>query len=910
MKKLKDYWPFKNNHKRTTRKSLSGGVKVNRSIVSRSKLHKDIRARKRAEYLSTLPKNPIKRFFYRLHPKRLYKYFTSRQGLYFVLKFAGICFVLLFIIILSAFAYFRRDLPKDISDLKSCAQGASAEYYDRTGKILLWASSGNVECYPVQLNSISPNLRNAVVSVEDKNFFTEGGFSIRGTIRAALNDAEGNSTQGGSTITQQFVKNSILTSQQTISRKVKELILAVEVNDKFSKNDILDAYLNDIPFGSVYDGVQAAAEGYFGTSASNLTLAESATLAAMIPAPSYYSPYGTNTADLISREHYVLDQMQKQGYITQAQETAAENENVLAEVIPQDNNAYKGITAPWFVLEVQTLLEQKYGAVNVQKGGFKVITTLNVADENYAEQAIADNMYKDESDGGDNAALVSIDVATSQVIAEVGSRGFDYPGFGQINMAVTPRSPGSSFKIYDYAALMQDTDNFGAGSIIYDLKTTFTNGYQPSDYDFLWQGAISMRYALGGSRNIPAIKAMYIVGTNKVMTMAHKMGVVSGTSCEPNCGLSSAIGDGSEIRLDEHTNGYTTLARMGVYKPLTYILQVQSPTGQTLYQWKDTAGTQVVDPQVAYIINNMLSDDKARYIRGSSNFNLPGIVTALKTGTTNNMENGWLEMYSTKIATGVWVGNHANTAMWCGVYGCEEGVTGPIMAEYMKDAHKGVAGADDNWVKPSGVKTVCLNQITGYATTSGGECDIFPSWYQPKYPGTTKTAVIDTISGKLANACTPNLAKESISGGGINTELPSSDPLYENFLLPEEARYGASGGNIPTDYDDVHTCGPSGTWTDSPDLPAITLSNPVSNGNNTWTVTANVTQGKYALKTVNFENSSGAVLSGGSFSITSSGAVNFTYTATTTNPITIQAQVIDSVLYDVVSNQVTITPST
>lgn len=286
----------------------SRGVKINRSVGDRIKAHKDDRARKRAEYLSTLPKNPVKRFFYRLHPKRLYKYWFSREGGIMALKILGIGFAVIMVFTLAIFAYFRKDLPKNITDLKTCSQGASTTYYDRTGQTLLWASSGDVECYPVKLDQISPYLQNAVVASEDKDFYKHGGFSAQGLVRATFNNIKGGSTQGGSTITQQFVKNSLLSQEQKISRKIKELILSIELERSYSKDEILNAYLNEISFGSTYNGAEAAARGYFNKSSKDLTLDEAALLTAIIPAPTYYSPYGRNTEELVARQHYKLDQ--------------------------------------------------------------------------------------------------------------------------------------------------------------------------------------------------------------------------------------------------------------------------------------------------------------------------------------------------------------------------------------------------------------------------------------------------------------------------------------------------------------------------------------------------------------------------------------------------------------------------
>jgi penicillin-binding protein 1A len=879
------------------------------NLFKRIKMHKDVQARKRAEYLSTLPKNPLKRLIYRLHPKRVWGFFTSWHGIVLILKILGIALAVLMVLILAVFAYYRKDLP-DIDNITTCSEGASTLYYDRTGQTQLWASSGDVECIPVPLDKISTYLKQAVIAAEDKDFYKHGGFSITGFIRASFNNLFGKTTQGGSTITQQYVKNSILTQERSIERKLKELILSIEMERTYSKDTILNAYLNEIPFGSVYYGAEAAARGYFGKAATDLTLDESALLAAIIPRPTYYLPTGSHITELVQRQHYVLDLMVQQGYINQEAADAAKQVDTLAKLIP--STKYSNILAPHFVLEVQEQLEEEYGITNVATAGFKVITTVDMTQQSYAEQAIADNIWRVDSDGGDNAAMVAVDVATGQVIAEVGSRDFNYPEYGELNMAVTPRSPGSSFKPYDYASLMTNSQYWGAGSTVYDLVTDFGGGYIPKDYDFNEPGALSVRKALGGSRNIPAIKAMYIAGIENTLKLAHKIGITSGTSCEPYCGLSSAIGDGSEIRLDEHVNGFATFSRMGKYKPLTYILKIQDSKGKTIREWKDSEGEQVLDPQVAYIINNMLSDDSSRYIQGSSNFNLPGVTTALKTGTTNGMDNGWLLMYSTKIAAGVWIGNHANTALWCGRQGCMEGKTGPTLAQYMRSAHQGIAGSDARWSAPDGIKTVCIDRITGYVAVTGGECDIFPSWYIPRTPDASQKAVIDTISKKLATACTPDAARQEITGGGILSELPTTDALYNNWLAPVVARYGAvAGGMIPTVGDDVHTCGPSGTWTDSPDLPQINVVEPINYdaGLGVYIIKADVTQGKYPLTTVNIKVN-GSIISGGSLSVTSSGETDEVYYEYTgSEPFTVTAEVVDSVLYSNTSNPVDVTPT-
>lgn len=859
------------------------------------KARKDDKARKRAEYLATLPKNPVKRFFYRLHPKRLYKYWFSKQGAIMALKVIGIGFAVLMVLTLAVFAYFRKDLPKNITDLRTCSQGASTTYYDRTGQTLLWASSGDVECYPVKLDKISPYLRDSVIASEDKNFYKHGGFSADGILRAGINNLRGGNTQGGSTITQQFVKNSLLTQEQKISRKIKELILSIELERSYSKDEILNAYLNEIPFGSTYDGAEAAARGYFNKSAKDLTLDEAALLTAIIPAPSYYSPYGKHTDKLVGRQQYVLDLMVEQGYIKKADADAAKKVDTLAK-LSTSHNKYKDIVAPYFVLEVQEQLMAKYGAANIQKQGYKVITTLDLRLQKVAEQVVADTMPKVTRNNADNMAVVGADAQTGQILAEVGGRGFDYPGYGQKNMATTPRSPGSTMKPYDYSSLMTQNKSWGAGSTFYDLKTNFGYGYSPDDYDLRQPGAMSMRQAIGGSRNIPAIKAMYIAGIQNTIDLAKKMGVVSGTSCEPNCGLSAAIGDGSEIRLDEHVNGYATFARGGKYKPKAYVLKITDSKDKIIYEWKDTPGEQVLDPQIAYIIADIMSDSKASYFGNSYRLN-NGWKSALKTGTTNNKDNGWLMGYTNKLVFGLWMGRQNDNKSQ---YNFTDTILGPAWNSYMTQANQ-ILGYNQGsgFTKPAGIKTVCINTSTGYATSSGGVCDIFPSWYQAQYPDSTKKAEIDTVSKKLATECTPDLARQTITGGGIRSELPTSDPMYKNWIGPVQARYGGAGGAIPTDKDDVHTCDPA-------DKPTVTLSK-ASLGGGKYTLTATATQGKNPLTTVNFKVN-GNIIDGGSVDVTSSGPTSITYTVSGTEPAQVTAQVIDSVLYDATSEAVTLTP--
>lgn len=884
---------FKAKSSSAKSKALDSATIVNRNIGDRMRSRKDLRARRRADQKARMPKNPVKRFLYYLKPKNFAAYWFNRDGAIRALKVAGIGIAVMMVFMLAVFAYFRKDLPRNITNLDTCSQGASTTYYDKTGQTLLWASSGDVECYPVKLENINPQLQKAVIAIEDKDFYKHGGFSTAGVTRAFVNNLRGESTQGGSTITQQFVKNSLLSQEQTYTRKIKELILAIELERSYTKDEILNAYLNEISFGSTYAGAEAAARGFFDKPAKDLSLDESATLAALIPAPSYYSPSGENTGELIKRRNYVLDLMVQQGFVTQEEADAAKTQDTIAKVVPKKSK-FNNIIAPYFVLEAQKRLEEQYGATNVRKSGFRVTTTVDLTLQKYAEEAIKNGMTAIVRGGGDNAALTAVEAQTGKVLAMVGGRDFEYPEFGQINYATTPRSPGSTFKPYDYAALMTKSQSWGTGSIFYDLKTNFGAGYSPDDYDKKQPGALTMRQSIGGSRNIPAVKAMYMAGIPFVHDTAKKMGLNSGvTGCYTpgveDCQeiLSTALGDGGQVRMDEHVNAYATFARMGVYKPITYYTKVEDNNGKVIYEWSDPVGERAIDEQVAYSMNSILSDGTVRYVGLDNKVRINGVTTAAKTGTTNNSDNGWLMGYNTKIVAGVWVGHHENKTL----SGFMEDKTAPIWRSFFAKANEGLPGAGDKWTQPANMKRVCINPTTGYSVNTGGKCDIFPDWYTPQFPDSSKTAVIDTVSNKLATECTPDKAKQTITGGGIRAELPTSDPNYNSWMNPIKARYGGTGGGyIPTEKDDIHTCDPA-------EKPTVTIGEikPLPNG--LYTVTTTVTKGKYPLSKLTF-SMNGNPLDGGSYDISDTATIVHTFSAPANGTQTITANVTDSVLYE------------
>ncbi|MEO6513808.1 MAG: transglycosylase domain-containing protein [Candidatus Saccharimonadales bacterium] len=902
-------------------------LKLNQSIGERRKASKFSRDTLKATYLSTLPKNKLLRVLHRMHPRRVAAYWFSREGAIMALKIAGVGVVICFFLVIGVFAYFRKDLPK-IKNISGDKLGGSITYLDRTGTTVLFQDYDAVKRVPVADENISPFIKQATVAIEDKDFYKHGAFDVRGITRAATHDVVGGggAVQGGSTITQQLVKlNEQWTTNRTITRKVKELILAVELEREYTKKDILTAYLNIAPYGGIEYGVETAARDYFHTTAKDLTLSQATILAAIPQSPYRYSPYSSpefnaavssNAFDreaLIGRQHYILDQMVNQKMITKAQATEAKTVDVLAQVHPLESK-YQGIKAPYFVLAAKQELERKYGAATVQRSGWVVTTTLDINLQNLAESQVAKDLPAIRNYNGDNAAFVAEDVQTGQMVALVGGVDFSNDVFGKINYAQTPLPPGSSFKPYDYASLINFTAA-GAGSVLYDTQGPIpgypcTNKNSPKtdknanclwDYDFRYPGPLTLRYSLGGSRNVPAIKAMLSVvptdqvkSVNKVISTAEAMqsdGKGFGYNCyldteltkKTQCYAASAIGDGAFLHLDEHVNGLATMSRLGSYIPQTYIMKIINGSGKTINQWKQPNGKQVLKDEAAYIVNDMLSDPNASYLPSSFKFQHQknGWKFAVKTGTTNDNFDGLMTSWSTKYAVATWVGNHTRNVA---LKGSMEYVTEPIVRGWMEAAHTGLKPV--NWTAPPTVKTLPAFVIRSHVGIGSVEpstnVDLFPSWYQPKN-GTNVSQTIDKVSGKLATSCTPAAAK--IVQDNSNTSSFSID----KFVGGGSA---AANSTSVSGNDDVHNCDDA-----KPQLSLTTAGN---------TITVTASQGTHPL-------------SGGSYTGDGAGTIIVTangqticsltidnpavysgtcqYTPTGTESIQLSAVLTDSVLY-------------
>lgn len=899
---------MKKTSKRSSHKSkLASSAKSNHSSRRRGniitqkigaffdsrKMSRDEMAKAKAKRLAKMPKSRVKRFFYRLHPKRMYHYWTSKEGLIMGLKLSGIGFAICIIFILGLFAYFRRDLP-DPRDLSSRRLNQATKFYDKTGEHLLFEVYGDENRTIVEFDEISDNMKAATVAVEDKDFYEHNGVSFSGILRAAWsNVTSGDSTgQGGSTITQQFIKNSLLTVDQTYTRKVQEVILAIELERLYSKEEILSFYLNEIPYGPQEYGVEAAAQSFFGKSSKDLTIAQSAILAALPQAPTYYSPYGENKADLLERKDVIIDLMADQGYISTEDAEKAKKADVLSTLIPiNQRSLYTNVVAPHFVIEVQKQLEELFTASVVQSGGLKVITTLDYELQEVADKAIKENIatvVSPASGGGsgDNAAFVATDTETGQVLAMVGSRDFNYPEYGSFNAAMADRQPGSSFKPFDYSQLFYN-DRWGPDSYIYDVPQTWPS-YSPKNFDFGYRGRMLVRQALGESRNIPAVKAADIAGIDEVAQLAIDMGNKS-LADDEYYDLSYALGAG-EVKLAEHANAYATFARGGKYVEQAFILSVENADGEKILEWEQPEGEQVLDEQIAYLMTNVLQDDQARsgtFGLGSQNLVVPGVKHTVKTGTTDQSVDGWMMGYTNQMSFGVWVGNHDNTPM----NSITSWQTGPIFTQFIEEAYAKKDYLDGNREiiaeQPEGIQQVKMDSDTGYAASDKSKntyIGLFPSWYKPETTDEANSYVIDKVSGLKATDCTPERAKETKTGGGLWPEVLPGDYRYDSWA--KNAGYDGSGG-APDKDDNVHKC--------SDKKPNVSLS--VSEaGTGTYDFKATVSKGTHNLKTLNFivnnQIVSSVNISGSSTTKT------YTHSFNSTGKFTVKAEVIDTALYD------------
>lgn len=783
-------------------------VGVYSSLVDRKKADKKKSAA--GANLAPLPKKQPARFFAHFRWERIKAYWFSKEGLKRIGKIFAACVLIGIIFVGALFVYYKNQL-KEIQLNNLTISETVNTYLDRNGEIL-WEDKGDSDYrLVVEEDQISTYVRQATVAIEDRKFYTHPGVDISALFRAVLSTLSGKGVQGGSTLTQQLIKQVYFSDEAAsanrggISRKIKELILAIELEKMYSKEQIITMYLNESPYGGRRNGIESAAQTYFGKSAKDLNLAESALLAAIPNNPAVLNPYNTYGNDaLIARQHKTLDVMAEMGYISKEEAEEAKAVPILDQILPETHQ-YKDIKAPHFVMEVKALLEAKYGIQTMRTGGYTIKTTLDYRAQQMAEAAVAEGAKLTSANRSDNVALASVDVETSQVLAMVGSIDWNTPIYGEVNATTSLLEPGSTIKpILDYSTLLSQKDPivFGPGSILRDenIDSLYCAGNTGpcamTNATGKFYGDITIRESLSNSLNIGAVKALAIVGVQEALKTAHALGDVSYCANEDQSyGLAIAIGSGCGVKMIEHANAYASIARGGTYKDLAYVLEMKDASGKVLESWKDEAGTRAIDEQVAYELSSILSDAKSRakYNFGQMSYDygfvIPGIWTASKTGTTTTTnsavtKDSWMASYSTAVATVVWNGNHDGS----GLASSTNQVVRRVVHNYMNDVHTKLYAEEGKWksgdepVRPSGLQEL----------TVAGRKDIWPSWYSEEKSGVKKEKKeFNMYNYKLAATCTP---RSQIIEVEVTTVI---DPITkkEVVVAPE-----------PYDYKTVDDC--------------------------------------------------------------------------------------------------------
>ena len=868
------------------------GMSLYSNLAQKRRIKSDQKARKRAEEEAQLPKNPILRFFAKLRPDRFFKALFSKRGMLRLLKVALALVLIMVLAVGGLFLYYKKDLAAiNPEELASRVQDTINTYLDRNGEVL-WEDKGSGDYrLVVDGEDISSYMRKATVAIEDKNFYHHTGVDPTALVRAAWVTLRGGAVQGGSTLTQQLIKQVYFSdeakdrSMSGIPRKIKEMILAIEIEKMYEKEEIITMYLNESPYGGRRNGVESAAQTYFKKSAKDLDLAESALLAAIPNNPAVYNPYNTaGNEALLERQHKVLNVMVEMGEITQEEADAAKAVDILARIQPEQSQ-YENIRAPWAVLEAKAALESKYGIKTLREGGFTIKTTIDLRAQNIAEDAVragAETMWKN---GSDNACLVSIDVETGQVIAMVGSVDWNREGYGQLNAANSALEPGSSIKpILDYAPLFMEREgvNYGPGSILKDENIDKIycggsfGGCKLRNATDRFYGNITIRTALSTSQNIPAVKALYINGIEKSLDIAHKLGDKYYCANGETAGLSMAIGGGCSVKPIEHANAYATLSRGGVYKDYSYVLEVKNSSGDIIESWTDTEGERVVDPQVAYMILDILSDVKGRsalwgmaWATAYGSYS-PHVKYALKTGTTENgrgsAKDSWVMATSPVVATAIWNGNHDGSPLSSD----QHSVPYEINGAYEDRLHDEVYGADGKWYenmaweRPAGIQTLTVN----------GKTDIWPSWYNQSKSGIKKeTMSFDSVSKKKATDCTPAETR-------VDVEVTKTyDPMSQSEVAT------ADGYDTEAD-DDVHAC------TDI--RPTVSVNSSAPGG----TITASVSSGTHPIASYTLEVDGSVVKQG-----TSAGTISYSAGSKLSGTVTVKITARDNAGYTSTASQ-------
>lgn len=584
------------------------------------------------------------------------------------------------------------ELP-DLSSLETRKVEQSVKILDRTGQILLFDLHNEMQRTAIPLSNISPNIQQAVIAIEDPEFYTHAGIKPTAIVRAVwTNFLSGDllGGQGGSTITQQVVKLSVLTTDKTLTRKLKEWILALKLTRAVSKDQVLELYLNQAPYGGQLYGVEEASMTFFGKHASDVSLAEASYLAAIPQRPTRLSPYGQHTDQLEGRRRLVLDKMYEHGYIT-AEERDAAKEAVVVFQAPRD----RSIQAPHFVFYVQKYLEEKYGEEALERGGWRVTTTLDAEMQLDAEDIVYRHAHANvEKFNATNMAMVAIDPQQGGILAMAGSRDYfdeEIPGAYNVATMHPGRQPGSAFKPFAYAQAF--SEGYTPETVVFDVRTQFSTAcspsnmtsegdcYSPGNYDDNFRGPMTLRNALAQSINVPAVKVLYLAGLSDVLRLAKAMGIT--TLEDPaRYGLTLVLG-GGEVTPLEMASAYGAFAADGVHYEPTPILKIEDAAGNVIEDNTERGGSQVIPTEVAQKINDVLSDRNAAGPLGLDAYRNFSQDVALKTGTTNDYHDAWIIGYTPSIVAAFWAGNNDNQAMTRKTGGV---IVAPAWSEFMRSA--------------------------------------------------------------------------------------------------------------------------------------------------------------------------------------------------------------------------------
>jgi membrane peptidoglycan carboxypeptidase len=748
----------------------------------------------------------------KVQPKNKNRNFFSVKNILFF-SVTGI-----FVVLSAFFIWFSTLAIPSVENFENRKISNSTKIFDNTGEILLYDIHEGIRRTVIDFSEINQSAKDAIVAIEDHTFYEHGGVVWKSTIRAVIQTVlsrvglSNEGTAGGSTLTQQVVKNTLLNRDRRVTRKVKEWVLAYKIEDKLTKDEILEIYLNEAPYGGTTYGIQEASKRFFGVSASELTTAQSAYLAAIPNLPTFYSPYGPNRDKLDERQKTVLREMKRYGFISDTEYRAALEEQVV--FLPEEYGFAKSLH---FVQYIRAQLEETYGVDMVQNGGLQVRTTLNYQLQQKAEEIIKEHIEEVEGDyDASNAALVAVEATTGKIIAMVGSRDYnDTEGFdGNFNVAIAPRQPGSAFKPFAYAAAFEK--GYLPESTIFDTQTQFNsrcapdditsqNGcYSPNNYDFQFKGPLTFRQALAQSRNIPAIKISHLAGLDTVIQKSKDLGITSLTKSANFYGLGLVLG-GGEVSLLEMTGAYSVLANDGVRNQITGIEEITDIDGNIIEKFIPKE-ERAINQNAARMVNSILSDNEARRpLFGLQSFLYFGERdVAGKTGTTNDNRDAWLVGYTPNFSVGVWTGNNDNSPMKKG-----SSISGKPWRKFMDE------------------------MIKEYSNDSFGEYELpvdimtYPNMIRGDWFG-GQTIFIDSISGKLATEFTPEESKIQVPLPNPHTILhwidkdnptikntSQNDPQYKNWEFSVQKyiqeNYALLIGldfKIPTEYDDVH--GPNG----------------------------------------------------------------------------------------------------